>query len=130
MINGIGSVIKRTDLLDRTAPVSLEVIAPEDRRTETELMAKWELARPSILGGLLSAVAAAIANQEEVKLEGSPRLADWARWVEAAATYLEWEPGAFTEAIDAGQDEQVELSIDDQIEIRGLVTLAAGDFVL
>ena len=125
VINGIGSVIKRPDLLDRTAPIELLAIAPEDRRTEDELMAKWEQAQPLILGGFLNAVAAAIANHREVELDGYPRMADWARWVEAAAGSLGWEPGEFTAAIESGQEEQIEFSIDDQIEVRGLIELTA-----
>lgn len=121
VVNGIGSVITRPDLLDRTAPIELLAIQSDKRRTETSLMKKWEVARPSILGALLTAVAAAIANRDQVKLDGTPRLADWAQWVEAASDTLGWPLGAFTAAVEAGQDEQVELSIDDHVEVRGLI---------
>lgn len=121
VVNGIGQVIKRPDLLERTAPIELAAIPSDRRLPEDEIWARWESARPNILGGLLSAVSAAIRNLDGVDLPGLPRLADWARWGEAAGPELDWEPGAFVEAIDAGQVEQVELSIDDQVEIRGLI---------
>lgn len=125
VVNGIGQVIHRPDLLERTAPIELKAIAPEERLTEDEIWAKWREARPLILGGLLNAVSTAIQNVNEIELSGLPRLADWARWGEAAGPALGWEPGAFVAAIDAGQDEQVELSIDDVIEIRGLIEFMA-----
>lgn len=125
VINGIGQVIHRPDLLERTAPIELKAIAPEDRLPEGQIWANWEKARPVILGGLLNAVSTAIRNLDAIDLPGLPRLADWARWGEAAGPALGWEPGSFVTAIDAGQDEQVELSIDDVIEIRGLIEYMA-----
>jgi len=121
VVNGIGQVIKRPDLLERTAPIELMAIPPESRCPENEIWADWEKARPGILGGLLRAVSVAIKNLNDVNLPALPRLADWARWGEAAAPELGWDPGTFVAAIDAGQEEQVELSIDDHPEIRGLI---------
>ncbi len=123
ILNGINQVMKAPDLLERSAPVELRVISPEHRRTETDIWADWQQARPLILGGLLNAVSAAITNIGSTKIADLPRLADWALWVEAAADYLGWDQGEFKAAIDSGQEEQVELSIDDHIEVRGLIEL-------
>ena len=123
VINGIGSVIKSPDLLERTVPVNLIPISQESRRTEADLEEAWREARPRVLGALLNAVSEILDSQESIVLQGYPRMADFARWGEAAAGHFGWEPGAFSGAIEAGQDEQVELSIDDHPEIRGLIDL-------
>lgn len=123
LLNGIGSVVKAPDLLERSVPVELVPISPENRRTEADLNSAWETARPRVFGGLMTAVSAILAQLGQVKLKGHPRMADFALWGEAAADHLGWQPGEFSSAIESGQEEQVELSIDDQPEIRGLIDM-------
>src|SRR5205807_7461443 len=48
-----------------------------------------------ILGALLDAVAAALANLPSTRLSTLPRMADFALWVSAAEPALGWSPGAF-----------------------------------
>ena len=55
LLNGIKDVIGRSDLADRAIFLALGPIAEEQRRSETELWRKFELARPRILGALLDA---------------------------------------------------------------------------
>ena len=123
VINGINQSITAPDLLERSAPVQLLAITDEARRTETEFWDAWADNRASVLGGLLNAASASIRNVDQTEVPGMPRLADWALWVEAAAEALGWRPGAFIQAIGAGQEELVENSIDDHVEIRGLIDL-------
>jgi hypothetical protein len=123
LINGIGQVADRPDLLDRVALIELAAIAPHERRGEDELWAAWELERPRILGALLDAVATALARVDEVELAELPRLADFARWVEAAAPALGWPSGAFTAALMSGREELLEGSADARPEIVALIEL-------
>ena len=78
--------------------VNLPRIPPEERRSEAELWGAFEEARPRILGGLLDAISGALGAVESVRLEGMPRMADFAVWATAAEAALGWEPGAFQEA--------------------------------
>lgn len=54
--------------------------------------------RPRLLGALLGAVAAAIANRSKVSLARLPRMADFAIWVSAAEPAFGRESGAFIKA--------------------------------
>lgn len=122
LLNGIGQVIERPDLLDRVALIELAPIPPEHRRTEEEFWSAWEGARPRILGALLDGVAAALAGAEDVELEDFPRMADFARWGEAAGSAFGWEPGAFTAALEGSRQDLLEGSADAHPEIGALLT--------
>lgn len=83
ILNGIGDVATRGDLLDRAIIVHLPTL--ETVRDEREMNAEWEAAHPAILGALLDAVSAALAGWESVDLgRRAPRMADFARWVVAS----------------------------------------------
>lgn len=123
LLNAIGRVIDRPDLLDRVAMIELAPIAPEERRTEEEFWSAWEQARPKILGALLDGAAAALASFKEIELEGHPRMADFARWCEAAGEAFGWMPGAFTSAIETGRQDLLEGSADAYPEIGVLLAM-------
>lgn len=120
-MNGIGIVIKRPDLQERAAVTELRPITPERRRTEEEFWRAWDEALPRIFGALLDGIASALANRSTVKLDGFPRMADFALWVEAAAPAFGWEPGEFVAALEGGQAELTADSIDAHPEIEALI---------
>lgn len=103
LLTGINSVATRSDLLDRALSVSLPYLQPADRKTERELAAAFAAARPGILGGLLTAVSAALANRDAVAMARVPRLADFVTWVEAAAPALGWGSGEFLAAFEGSR---------------------------
>ena len=79
-LNGINIAVTRADLLDRSILIGLERIARKDRRAEEDLEAEFVKARPHILGGMLDVLSKAIAIKPTVKMESSPRMADFNRW--------------------------------------------------
>jgi len=99
VINTINYVSSRQDLLDRSLVVRVDFIPSEDRKTEKELMASWELDRPLILGALCQAASAALRNYDSVSERNLPRMADFAKWVIAAEEALPWEKGKFMETM-------------------------------
>lgn len=99
VINTINYVPSRQDLLDRSIIVRLDFIPSEDRKTEKELLAKWEHDRPSILGALCQAASAGLKNYDSVSERNLPRMADFAKWVIAAEENLPWEKGLFMETM-------------------------------
>ena len=101
ILNGIDEVATRGDLQDRSIVLSLPVISEEQRRTEAELWSAFRDAHQLILGALLDAVSAALRNERTVKLEKLPRMADFARWVEAAGEALGSPTGSFMAAYDS-----------------------------
>lgn len=56
--------------------------------------------RPRIMGALLDAVSCALRNVGTVRLERTPRMADFAIWVVAAAPSLRWKSGEFVKIYD------------------------------
>jgi hypothetical protein len=112
ILNGITDVATRPDLLDRALLVNLPRIPAEERRSEAELRRAFEEARPRILGGLFDAVSGALGAVEGVRLEGLPRMADFAVWATAAEPALGWEPGAFQEAYSGNRAQAAEGALD------------------
>ncbi len=114
ILTGIGEVATRPDLLDRTVSLKLEPIPEDRRRSEAELWAAFNAARPRILGALLDALSSALANVGTVRLPRLPRMADFALWVTAAEPGLGWGAGTFLNAyagnIEAGNSLAIEAS--------------------
>src|SRR5438034_8467561 len=80
LLNGIEDIIGRSDLADRAIFLTLGPIGEEQRRSETELLRDFELARPAILGALLDAAAHGLRAAGSVHLGVLPRMADFALW--------------------------------------------------
>jgi hypothetical protein len=107
LLNGIApEMVSRPDLLDRSLVVELPAISDEGRRTKGEVWGRLNAARPRLLGALLSAVSLGLRCQAEVQLERLPRMADFAKWVEACAPALGWKPGEFVEFCLNEREEQ------------------------
>lgn len=104
ILNGIGELAERGDLLERIISVQLPVIPPTRRREETELDTAYEAAQPQLLGALLDVVASALKHRSQVKLPRKPRMADFAVWVTAAEGALGWEPLSFLPVYERNQE--------------------------
>jgi hypothetical protein len=102
-INGIEEVIERGDLLDRAILLDLPVIDETRRLSEREFWAAFDLARPRLLGALLTAVSAGLARETTVKLGRLPRMADFCIQVTAAAAALGWADDDFITAYAANR---------------------------
>jgi hypothetical protein len=79
IVNGIDLGGLNGDLAYRLALADLERINDTDRRDETELEAGWQAARPAILGALLDLAAQVHHRLPTIKVERSPRMADFAK---------------------------------------------------
>src|ERR1043165_6716724 len=88
ILNGIEELVTRSDLLDRAIVLTLAAIPDDKRQTQGELWAKFERLRPGLLGALLDAVSCALRNVSSVRLDRSPRMADFAQWATAAESKL------------------------------------------
>jgi len=98
IINGIGSVVTRPDLLDRYIILSLEQIPEDKRRPEKEFWSEFNSVSGLILGGLYDVLASTIRERSSTKVSGLPRMADAVLWATAAELSLGWESGAFHRA--------------------------------
>jgi hypothetical protein len=112
ILNGIGDVITRPDLLDRALIVNLPAIPKDKRRLEREIYADLEAARPKIFGFLLDAIVKGLKRVDKVRLKESPRMADFARWGVATEEALGGEEGSFMEAYEGSQEEAVQTALE------------------
>lgn len=115
IVNGINPVVLRGDLQERSLQVQLNPIPPEERRQEREFWGEFEEAWPRIFGALLDAVGCALRNLDAVRLEESPRMADFAAWATAAEEALGWEPGEFVEAYAGNRKQASEALLENDL---------------
>lgn len=113
LMNSIGDIVRRGDLMDRALTVTLGDIAPERVRTELEIDTEFVAIQPEILAGLADAVSQVL--RKPVKLKKLPRMADFATVVESAAPALGWEPGEFLELYSERRSEAAESVLDGDL---------------
>lgn len=126
IITGIGEVATRGDLIDRSILVTLEPIPEADRLTEATLRERFDDRAPHAFGALLKAASTALGRLHEVDLQRLPRMADHARWVEAAAPALGWEPGEYIATFDQMRRSAVETALEASPLTAPIRALAVG----
>jgi hypothetical protein len=112
LLTSIEDLASRGDLLERAIVLRLPRIPDSKRRTEREFWSAFELARPRLLGAILTAVSGALASVHQVRLPSLPRMADFAVWATAAEGALNWPAGSFLRAYTGNQDEANELALE------------------
>ncbi|HUR21238.1 MAG TPA: hypothetical protein VMZ90_10545, partial [Vicinamibacterales bacterium] len=100
ILGGIGDLVTKGDLLDRSLTLTLPVVEKRKRRRDEDVEADLGRALPGIYGALLDAVSYGMSNLGSVRLEEPPRLADFAYWVSACEPACGWPRGAFMLAYD------------------------------
>lgn len=113
MLNGIGDVISRQDLMDRAIVIGTPYIAEEQRRDEAEFWRDFEEDRATILGAFLNALSVGLANVPSVTLERTPRMADFARLAVAAEPAYQNGAQAFIEAYTENRDEAADTIVEN-----------------
>ncbi len=111
LLNGIGDVATRGDLIDRSIHVTLPAIDEIRRTDESSFWARFREVQPWILGVIFDAVAAALRNRPNLVLKRLTRMADFSRWVESAAPALGWSPGTFLDAFSRNRAEANDLAL-------------------
>jgi len=115
IINGIATGATRGDLLDRTVSIELVPIPDTSRRTERDLWYDFNLQYPRILGALLGALVVARRNLPTTKLVASPRMADFAHLLAAAAPALGVSPEQAVAALTANRQETAGRAIEADV---------------
>ncbi|MFO1162220.1 MAG: hypothetical protein U1E60_25500 [Reyranellaceae bacterium] len=126
ILNGITDIVARPDLADRALFVTMNGIPPERRRTEADLWAAFEAARPCLLGVLLDAVSAGLSRLPKIRLTQAPRMADLARWVEACEPSL-FAPGVFKTLYSGNRDGAARDAIECDAFIASVLDLACQE---
>ncbi len=124
ILNGIPELATQPDLCDRAIVIDLPPIVQGERKTEADINSLFEAAWPKIFGVLLDAVCCALRREPEIAASGIPlpRMADFARWVIAAAPVLE-QPGgpSFLSAYEDNRRKLVaSLLQNDEVLVPGI----------
>ena len=88
------------DLLERALTVTIPPLTAETRRPDEEIEARFEQARPRILGALAQAASVALRRQPEIQLDAYPTNAAAAIWVIAAGPALNATPEALRQSLE------------------------------
>ena len=112
IINGIGELGTREDLLDRIIPITLPPIKDAARETEDEFWRRFNVAAPRILGALFDAVTTALRRIDEIELDKHIRMADFLEWVVAAAPALGFSEDYVQEALVRAKQRTTDMALE------------------
>lgn len=127
ILTSVADVIARSDLADRAIMIELPTISDTQRIDEESFKAKFEAAKPRILGALLDVMVVGMRNRSSVKLAKLPRLADFAVWATACEPAFA-QPGGVMEAYRENAAEAVHSVIEgDAVCVALLAFLKAHD---
>jgi hypothetical protein len=88
IFDGIDVGALQPDLADRTVPITLELIADQDRKDEQTFWGGWAQAHPQLLGAVLDLAASVLARLPSQVMERKPRMADFAKVLAAVDAEL------------------------------------------
>lgn len=124
VLNGIEDLATRDDPRDRSLVFELPVVDGGRRMSEARFWEAFEKVRPRVLGALLDALTAAVAN-DGVRIDAAiPRIADFAEFVMRAEPALPWEPGTIEAAYERNRSNAISVSINQSVVAQELIRLA------
>lgn len=124
ILNGITDFILRGDLQDRAIEITLPIIPEENRRPESEFWAEFEQDKPLILAGIYDALSMAMRNIGSVNLPEYPRMADFAKWINAAEPALPWQKGEFNKIYMENREDATAALLSNNELAQAIIELA------
>lgn len=112
IINGIELSPTRSDLLDRSILIRVEPITEDRRRDEQSFWLDFERVRPRVFRSMLDIICEGLRRLPNVKLNSSPRMADFARWGVAVEQAMGFQPGNFLEAYQSNREDANAAALD------------------
>jgi len=113
VVNGIGDLASRGDLMDRSIILRLPPVPDDKRKFEAEFWSDFDNACPKILGVLLDATAHGLSEVDKVTLNSVPRMADFAKWAVACETALGIQAGTFLDSYSENREEANDAVLED-----------------
>lgn len=127
VLNGIGEIASRGDLLSRAYPVTLT--APTKRLSEAVFEAKFEALRPGVLGALLTLLSQVLAVLPDVQgtyTGDGERFVSFVELGLALERVLNWTPGTFLRVIEDTREEAHDTAIESSpigVPLRDFMSL-------
>lgn len=126
ILNGIGEVVTRSDLLERSIVLYLPPIDDAHRKTEAELWKDFERQRPYLVGALFDATVLALRNVSSNQIAKLPRMADFAKWGNAAELAFDCSPGEFLKTYEQNISETNTIAVESSALAQCLIDLLKG----
>ena len=123
VINGISNIGNRPDLLERAIHLKLPPMPQKNRKTEKELIRKFQEVLPSVTGHLYDCVSYALDNGGEVEEAKSIRMADAANWIISAEPMTGLAKGSFISALQHSQNDLMFERVVNHPITQGLMQL-------
>lgn len=96
--NGINLAFSEPDVLDRSIIIELSEIEDDKRKTEQEILERFNESKPDILNFIFGIIRKAMTTKENLPPYKGPRMADSAEWGEAISQALGYENNEFIQA--------------------------------
>ena len=125
VINGIGSLMWRPDLLDRSILFDIPIL--KDGRSEGQINEEWKNALPGILGGFFTAISKAMSHVGNVSGHEKFRMADYVRWGMVLADELGFSRQEFLSNYKDSVDHKWENTAEESSLVKRLTTLVMGN---
>ena len=77
IMNGIGRLVEKEDILDRSIIISMQRIPEDERKPENSIYAEFKKMKPYLLHEIFTALSKAIAIYPNIRLKSSHRMADF-----------------------------------------------------
>jgi len=123
ILNGIEDLTGRPDLADRALVIELDAIPEHERASEKDVWSAFEKNRDHIVAGLFSAVSTALECIGNVDLDTLPRMADFAKWAEAAEPAFPVASGTFREAYATNRQQANQTALENDEVARAVLAL-------
>jgi hypothetical protein len=123
ILNSISDIVTRGDLMDRALLINLPVLQSWQRKSEDDFWREFHELRPAFLGSILDILSMILSNLPLVKLDRSPRMADFAKWITAAEPALQWPKDKFLNAYLQNQEDASMIALEDSCIANEVISL-------
>ena len=114
IMNGIGNLVEKEDILDRSIIISMRRIPEDKRKTEAYIFSRFKEMKPYLLDKIFITLSKALAIYPAIHLKSSHRLADFEELGFAIAEALDGYSGKeWLEAYDRVVKRQVESAFEE-----------------
>jgi hypothetical protein len=124
IVTAVDEVLTADDVLDRTIALNLPEILPADRTTEAAFWSAFNQALPRILGCLLDGLAQGLRDVKQIEMDGTPRLADFAKFSCAALPAMGIDADGFLRAFLESRRTSAGVILDRSLIADHLIALA------
>jgi hypothetical protein len=115
ILTGIGLVVTKPDLLDRSIIIGVERIPESLRKREREIDEGFKKAKPKLFGALLDALVGGLKTYDTISADKLPRMADFAAWAIAVETGAGGDPDEWRKAYDINVGRQNEEAVANSV---------------